>query len=198
MFDSLTEQVFDVKDSFEQAFSEQVFDLRGEHLYAHPHVSCPHSSPTRDSQCHFHQHARARLSAQRPRNRRGRRPQLPLHGAQPLGHSPKARIHPPRPHQASSHRSALRHQLRSSHGTSPVASCPPHRRSGSRNRPSCSAERGRSHSVANRLHGRRRTVHVARPWRQHDQRWHSRWRLHCCPSAKSCRQRRHRCCRNSR
>ena len=38
VFYSLHEQVFGVKEFFEQAFSEQMFDLRGEHLYAFPYV----------------------------------------------------------------------------------------------------------------------------------------------------------------
>jgi hypothetical protein len=38
VFDSLPEQVFVVKDYFEQLFYEQVFDLSPEHLYAHTHV----------------------------------------------------------------------------------------------------------------------------------------------------------------
>jgi hypothetical protein len=38
VFDSFTEQVFGVKGFAEHLFSEQVFDLEGEHLYALHHV----------------------------------------------------------------------------------------------------------------------------------------------------------------
>ena len=52
------------------------------------------------------------LPAQRPRDRRGRRPVVELHGARPPRRAPGQGLPPPRPHQAPRHRGLLRAGLR--------------------------------------------------------------------------------------
>ena len=173
----MDEQSFGCQPRNRTYVAERVFDHLTERVYAAAHVRTAHRPPARHPRRDRNQHARARLSAQRARDRRGGRPHLPLHGAHPPGIARAHGLPAPRPHQAPCHRGAVRPQLGCRHRAppgSPRAAGGRCRRRVERVGP---GERRRGAAPAGRLRGRRRPVHAASARRLDDRDGHPRRRL---------------------
>ena len=164
--------------SVDRGIFEQMFDSDAERPYDEG-MADKRITPVNDEILEFiESQARDRgLPAIGARDRRGGRPHLPLHGAQPPQHAQPARLPPPRPHQAPGDRGPLGPELGRGDGTPPGAPRAARRRRRRRHRRARAGERRGTAAGPARLHGRGRPVHAPRPRRLDDRARHPRRRL---------------------
>ena len=186
------ERSLSISDRSPQA--EQMFDLGGERPYDAGHDGlrsstsptgpfADHGPPAPGARLHRAADARPRLPAVGPRDRRGHRAHVAVHGAQPPQHAAAPRLPAPRPDQAAGHRGALGPQLRRRDGAPAGPPRPARRRRRRRHRRARRGERRGAAPGPGRLHRRGRAVHAAGARRLDDRRRHPRRRLRRSPSS---------------
>ena len=137
----------------------------------------PHRSSAPGPRVHRRRDPRARLPAQRARDRRGRRALLELHGPRPPRRPPGQGLPQARPDQAPGDRARLRVELGPGHRAPTRAPHPARRRRGGRHRRARAREHRGERPRPRGLHRRRPALHGPRPGRLDGRRRHPRRRL---------------------